>query len=85
MAKRKYHRHGQKVSIWESLDWKVNPDTTREASGVILIILGLVIFLGMFGQAGAFGHFFISLSKQIWGIIGFIIPAIFIFYGVAFI
>jgi len=84
MGKRKYHRRGDSVSIWQSLDWKINPDTTRETSGVIIIILGLIIFLGMFGLAGAFGKFFINLSLQLWGIVGYVLPVIFVFYGLAF-
>ncbi|MEI6039874.1 MAG: DNA translocase FtsK [Candidatus Berkelbacteria bacterium] len=84
MAKRRYHRRGQQVSVWESLDWKINPDTTREAAGVILIILGLIILLGEFSLAGVVGHFFINLSKNIWGLVGYIIPFIYLFYGLAF-
>lgn len=84
MAKRKYRRKKDQPSFLDSLDWKINPDTTREALGVILILLGLIIFLGMFGLAGVLGHFFISLFKNIWGILCYIIPFIFIFYGVAF-
>lgn len=84
MGKRKYHRKGDKVSIWETLDWKINPDTTRDISGVILIILGVLTFLGLFGLAGGFGQFFIRTSKDLWGIIGYIMPFVFLFFGLAF-
>lgn len=83
MAKRKYRRKGQRLSVWEELDWSMQPDTTREISAVILIILGIIIFLGMFGFAGSFGHFFIRLATDLWGILGFLIPFIFLAYGVA--
>ncbi len=84
MAKRKYHRRGEKVSIWELLEWKINPETTRETAGVVLIILGVIIFLGLFGLAGNFGHFFINLSRTLWGWMGNVVPFIFIFFGLAF-
>lgn len=80
---RKYRRKGQKLSIWEELDWTMNPDTTREIIAVALLILGLIIFLGMFNLAGSFGRFFIRTAVNWWGIIGYIIPFIFAGYGVA--
>lgn len=82
MGKRKYRRKGQKLSVWEGLDWSIEPDTTRSVVSVILLILGLIIFLGMFGLAGVFGAFFIHLSLNIWGVLGFLIPFIFITFGV---
>jgi len=79
MAKRKYRRKGQRLSIWEGM----NPDTTREVMAVILLILGIIILLGLFGLAGSFGHFFIRISTDFWGILGYIVPFIFLGYGVA--
>jgi len=81
MARRKYRRKGQRLSIWEELDWTMNPDTTRDVVAVILIILGLIIFLGMFNFAGSFGRFFYQLSINWWGLIGYLIPLIFLGYG----
>lgn len=81
MAKRKYRRKGQRLSIWEELDWTMNPDTTRDVVAVILIILGFIIFLGMFNLAGSFGRFFIRLAVGGWGIIGYLIPFVFLGYG----
>ncbi len=83
MAKRKYRRKGQRLSIWESLDWTLNPDTTRDIVAVILLLLGLITFLGMFNLAGSFGRFFIRESINGWGIIGYLIPFIFMGYGAA--
>lgn len=80
---RKYRRKGQKLSIWESLDWTMNPDTTREVAAVVLIIIGIITLLGWFNLAGSFGRFFIRLSVNLWGIIGYLIPFIFAGYGVA--
>ncbi len=79
---RRYRRKGQRLSIWEGLDWSVNPDTAREVAGVILVILGLIILLGMFNFAGSFGRFFYRLEYNLWGLIGYLIPFIFMFYGV---
>lgn len=81
MARRKYRRRGQRLSIWEDLDWTMNPDTTREVVAVILLILGSIILLGMFNLAGSFGRFFIRLSTDWWGLIGYLIPFIFLGYG----
>lgn len=83
MARRKYRRKGQRLSIWEELDWTMNPDTTREAAAVVLIILGIIIFLGWFNLAGSFGRFFIRAAVNFWGIIGYLIPFIFLGYGLA--
>lgn len=81
MAKRKYRRKGQRLSIWEELDWTMNPDTTRDVVAVLLLILGLIIFLGMFNLAGSFGRFFYQLSLNWWGLIGYLIPFIALAYG----
>lgn len=83
MARRKYRRKGQRLSIWEELDWTMNPDTTREIIAVVLLILGLIIFLGMFNLAGSFGRFFIRTAVNWWGILGYLIAFIFAGYGVA--
>ena len=83
MAKRKYRRKGQRLSIWENLDWTMNPDTAREVAAVVLIITGIIILLGIFGWAGSFGHFFYRLSTDLWGILGYVVPLIFLGYGVA--
>lgn len=82
MAKRKYRRKGQKLSIWDEMDWSVEPDTARSITAVILIILGIIILLGIFGLAGAFGQFFIRLSTDLWGILGFLVPFILLGLGV---
>jgi DNA segregation ATPase FtsK/SpoIIIE, S-DNA-T family len=81
MAKRKYRRKGQRLSIWESLDWTMNPDTTRDIAAVVLGILGLIAVLGMFNLAGSFGRFFIRTSVNGWGVIGYLIPFVFLLYG----
>jgi len=83
MARRKYRRKGQRLSIWKNLDWTMNPDTTREIVAVILGIIGLITLLGIFNFAGSFGRFFIRESVFLWGILGYIIPFIFMGYGLA--
>ncbi|HLB95524.1 MAG TPA: DNA translocase FtsK [Patescibacteria group bacterium] len=85
MAKRKYRRKGQRLSIWEELDWTMNPDTTRDVVAVILMILGLIIVLGMFNLAGGFGRFFIRTAVNWWGLIGYLVPLIFLGYGLVLI
>ncbi|MBM2820795.1 MAG: putative cell division FtsK/SpoIIIE [Candidatus Berkelbacteria bacterium] len=83
MARRKYRRKGQRLSIWETLDWSMNPDTTREIVAVILILLGIIALLGMINAAGSFGRFIFQVSINLWGILGYCIPFIFLGYGVA--
>src|SRR4030042_2244299 len=83
MARRKYRRKGQRLSIWEELDWTMNPDTLRDVLAVILLVLGVIILLGLFGLAGSFGRFSIRLSTDAWGILGYIVPFIFLGYGIA--
>jgi len=80
---RKYHRKGQKLSIWQGMDWTMNPDTTREIIAVVLLIIGIIVLLGLFGLAGNFGHVLIRLFINGWGILGFFVPLIFLGYGVA--
>lgn len=86
MGKRKYRRRGQRISVIEAIqeaDWTMNPETTRDVAAMVLLILGVVITLGMFGLAGNFGKFFIRLATDLWGILGFVIPFIFLGYGLA--
>ena len=79
---RRYRRKGQKLSVWEELDWSVEPETTRSVIAVVLIILGVIILLGLFGLAGAFGGFFLRLSTDLWGILGYLVPFLFLVLGV---
>ena len=62
---RRYRRKGQKLSLWEGLDWSINPETTREIIGVALIIIAIYVPLAQrirTGQAptGKFWNFFES-------------------------
>lgn len=82
MGKRKYHRKGQRLSIWEELDWSIRPEIAHDVIAVSLLLLGVIILLGEFSLAGAFGHFFIRIATDLWGILGYIIPFIFIGYGI---
>lgn len=82
MGKRKYHRKGQRLSIWDEMDWSVNPDTTHSTVAIVLIILGVIILLGLFGLAGAFGNFFIRLSTDLFGILGYLVPFLFLTIGI---
>jgi len=36
--KRKYRRKGQRLSVWEELDWSLNPDTAREVGAVNTVL-----------------------------------------------
>jgi len=83
MARRKYRRKGQRLSIWKEMDWSIEPDTARSVIAIVLLLLGVIALLGLFGLAGSFGRFFIRLSTDGWGILGYIVPFIFLGYGVA--
>ncbi len=80
--KRSYRRRPRQETIWDQLNWAIDPDTTREAIGFILVVLGILILLGLFNLAGAFGDFMISSSKFLFGVTGVIIPFVFIILGV---
>lgn len=64
------------------MNWTVDPDTSREVIGLILLLLGILILLGLFGFAGGLGNTMINASKSLFGIIGFVLPFIFIFLGI---
>jgi len=66
----------------KSIDWSLNPDTIREISAVVLIILGLLFILSIFNLAGKVGLFFAQALDLTFGIIGYLIPFVFIGLGI---
>lgn len=80
--KRSYRKRHKHESLADQLNWTINPDTAREAVGVILLLLGVLITLGLFGLAGSMGLAMINSSRALFGTIGFVIPFVFIFLGV---
>jgi S-DNA-T family DNA segregation ATPase FtsK/SpoIIIE len=81
---RKYRRRGKNSLIHaiKEADWTLNPDTVREIVAVILLVLGIITLLGIFGLAGSFGSFFSRLSTDLFGVLGWAMPAVFLGYAI---
>lgn len=80
--KRPYRRRQRQETIWDQLNWNIDPDTAREAIGFILVVLGVLILLGLFGLAGTFGDSMLGAARYLFGIIGFIIPFVLLILGI---
>lgn len=91
MAKRKPGRpkgSGKKGKIfraaWEkALTPDIDPLAIREASGIIIFVLAIIILLSIFGWAGSFG---ITLNEILTKLIGwaiFILPVVMIVFAIA--
>lgn len=69
---------------WEkALKPDLDPKALREASGVILIVLAVIIFLGVFGWAGSFGEALVVSLRQLLGWTVFILPVVMSIFAVA--
>ncbi|MBU2595919.1 DNA translocase FtsK, partial [Patescibacteria group bacterium] len=67
----------------KSIRWSLDPETTRSIIAVILIIIGFVLLLSVFGGAGTFGNFLIRVLRIIFGYLVLLIPLVFLFFGTA--
>ncbi len=60
---------------------ELNPEIRQELLGFILIIIGLILLLAVFGFAGSIGNALGQFLKMIFGQIAYIIPLFLIIYG----
>ncbi|MCL5795645.1 MAG: DNA translocase FtsK [Patescibacteria group bacterium] len=81
--KKKFNFKNKKESFWSGMDWSVNPDTGREIAAVAFIILGLFFVLSIFSAAGKVGLFFAHWFDQLFGIVGYLLPFVFLAIGLA--
>lgn len=69
---------------WEqALKPDLDPKTLREASGVILFVLAVIILLGIFGWAGSFGEVLVVSLRQLLGWTVFILPIVMSVFAIA--
>ncbi len=66
----------------QQLDWSLNPDTAREVLGISLTVLGVLFLISIFGLAGRFGVLVLNTSKALWGILGYVVPLVFLVMGI---
>lgn len=52
----------------------INPEASKEITSIILIILGLIFILGLFGAAGSFGEVISKVLKTILGYTVWLLP-----------
>lgn len=79
---RKRKRDKKKGSDVKKIDWSLNPETIRETSAVVFIILGLLFVLSIFNLAGRVGLFFAEALDSIFGITGYLMPFVFVGLGI---
>jgi len=82
--KRRYstRRRRRLPTIWDSLVWAVEPDTAREIIAIILILLGFLFALGLFGLAGTFGVAFKNLGQTLFGVLANVTPFVIGYLGI---
>jgi len=68
-------------TLRDRLVWSVDPDTAREIVAILLILFGFLSGLGLFRLAGDFGSLFFRAANQLFGLIAFLIPFVFVFMG----
>lgn len=76
--RKKYRR---KHSWLEDVDWSVDPDKAREIGAVILLIIGVVFLLSIFGLAGKAGIAIVNFLDYMFGILGYLMPFILLLLG----
>jgi len=77
MARRRRKTKG----LMGQLDWNVDPQTTREIFAVLFILLGVLFLLSIFNAAGSVGHTLLLALKNIFGLVGYLVPLVLIVLG----
>lgn len=60
----------------------LTPETAKSIAGVILILLGAVLTLGLFGVGGVLGRALVIWSSQLVGVANWVVPLLLAWYGV---
>ncbi len=81
MAKRR--RRASRRSILNYFDWSINPDTLREAAAALLVVVGLVGVLALFGFGGAVGQSLTHFAARLFGVVHYLVPVAVSGVGVA--
>lgn len=77
--KRSYRK--RRHPIWEYWDWSMDPETTRDVAGVVLLILGLILSLSIIHAAGSLGRWLYNFFGNVFGLFVYLLPIIFLAYG----
>lgn len=83
MAKRGRPSKREIEAMERKIRWNLDPETWRSVVGVVLLILGFILLLSVFGGAGTLGSFLIRIIRVIIGYLVLLIPLVFIFFGAA--
>lgn len=74
---------GRRRRRLKEIDWGLDPERAREVIAVVLLSLGSLFFLSLFGIAGIIGEKIQGLFFGMWGSIGLFVPFIFLALGLA--
>lgn len=66
----------------KSIRWSLDPETTRSIVAIVLIIVGFILLLSVFGGAGAFGGFLVRVLRMVVGYLVFLVPLVLIAFGI---
>jgi S-DNA-T family DNA segregation ATPase FtsK/SpoIIIE len=63
------------------IEWSIEPETAREIAAIVLLVLGVLFFLAIFGLAGNLGEALLTILKSLFGVLGFFVSVVFIVLG----
>ncbi len=61
----------------------LKPQTKRATFGIILIVFSILAFLSFFSSAGPSGIFILAILRRMFGILGYVVPFVFIYMGIS--
>ncbi len=85
MARRKRKDYGPK--FWQSkksrgkgyaFDLGMKEETRKEMVAIVMLVLGVVMLLAIFGKAGVVGQFVIQESRLLFGYLAYLLPVVFL-------
>lgn len=59
-------------------DFGMKEETRKEVVAIVMLVLGVVFLLSMFGHAGVFGLFILKESRLVVGVLAYLLPFIFL-------
>ena len=83
MAKRGRPSKKDVENMERKIRWSLDPETWRSIIAVLLVIIGFILLLSIFGGAGALGDFILRVLRIIFGYIILILPLVLLGFGIA--
>lgn len=83
MAKRGRPSKKDVDNMERKIRWSLDPETWRSIIAVLLVIIGFILLLSIFGGAGALGDFVLRVLRIITGYLVLILPLFFLAFGIA--